>query len=448
VRTRTTVLAFLLVATTLAAGSVLLVITLGQSLSKSGDALAKSRVRDLASLAEAGALPKVLTNIDGEGIAQVVDDSGRVLAASPNIVDEQPISTFRPPRKEPSVVTLTNAPDDDEIEDYRVWAMSAPTKDGTISIYVGKSLESVEETTRTLRHSLTITVPVALLLLAAGTWMVIGRALRPVESIREELTAITDEDLGRRVPVPPSGDEVARLATTMNSMLDRLEIASRKQRDFVADASHELQSPLTAIRVQLEVAMAHPEDADWDAIATSLLGDSTQMESLVRDLLYLAREHDVRSLPSESVDLDDIVLQEVARIRATTDIAVDATGVSGAPVRGSRDDLRRLVRNLIENAVQHAEKRVRLTVSCDDVQSRLDVEDDGPGVPHEERDRVFDRFYRADAARARLGGGTGLGLAIARAIAERHGGSLDLIDSDVGAHFVIVLPVDGVKPPA
>ena len=446
VRTRTTVLAFLLVGTTLAAGAILLVVTLGQSLSKSGDDLAKSRARDLASLAAAGALPKVLSNIDGEGIAQVVDASGRVLAASPNIEDEKAISTLRPPGQKPVVVTLTNAPDDDEIEDYRVWALSAKTDDGLVSIYVGKSLESVDEATRTLRRSLTVAVPLTLVLLAMGTWLVIGKALRPVESIREKLTTITDEDLDRRVPVPRSDDEVARLAKTMNSMLDRLETASRKQREFVADASHELQSPLAAIRVQLEVALAHPEGADWDAIATNLLDDSGQMERLVRDLLYLAREHDRASPVSEAVDLDDIVLQEAARIRGTTSIALDATAVSGAPVRGGRDDLRRLVRNLMENAAQHASKTVRLTVSCDEQRARLDIEDDGSGVPQEIRDRVFDRFYRADASRSRHDGGTGLGLAIARAIAERHGGRLELVDSDEGAHFVVTLPVDKPRP--
>ncbi|MGZ5408606.1 MAG: HAMP domain-containing protein, partial [Aeromicrobium sp.] len=270
VRTRTTVLAILLVGATLAAGAILLVITLGQSLSKSGDGLAKSRARDLAGLAEAGALPKVLSKIDGEGIAQVVDASGRVLAATPSIKDEEAISTLRPPGEKPVVVTITNAPGDDAIEDYRVWALSANTDDGPVSIYVGKSLETVEEATRTLRNSFTVAVPSALALLALGTWLVIGRALRPVEQIREELTTITDEDLDRRVPVPPSDDEVARLAKTMNMVLDRLEIASRKQREFVGDASHELQSPLTAIRVQLEVAIAHPVEADWRTLATNV----------------------------------------------------------------------------------------------------------------------------------------------------------------------------------
>lgn len=441
VRARTTLFASLLVGTTLAVGALFLVVTLGQSLSRSGDDLAKSRVRDLASLAEVGGLPSVLTNIDGEGVAQVVDDSGRVLASSPNIEGEKAISTFRPSGEKPVVVTITNAPDDDEIEDYRVWALSVDTKDGPVSIYVGKSLESVEEATRTLRNSLMVAVPVTLVLLAAGTWLVIGKALRPVESIREQLTTITDEDLDRRVPVPPSDDEVARLAQTMNAMLDRLETASRKQREFVADASHELQSPLTAFRVQLEVARAHPDKADWDAVASNLLVDSGQMERLVRDLLYLAREHDQSGLPTEAVDLDDIVLQEVARIRTTTSIILDATTVSGAPVNGSRDDLRRLVRNLLENAVHHASEKVRVRVSSEDHEAHLEVEDDGSGVPREDRDQVFDRFYRADAARSRHDGGTGLGLAIARAIAERHGGRLELVDSDGGAHFIVTLPL-------
>ena len=446
VRARTTVLASVLVGVTLVVGAIALVVTLDQSLTRNADDLAKTRAIDLASLAVTGALAQLLSNINGEGVAQVVDRSGRVLAASPNIVGNGPISTFHPTGDSPVALTIKNAPDDNETENYRVWALSAKTRDGPVSVYVGGSMESFDEASRTLRRSLTVGVPVMLAMLAFGTWLVIGRALRPVEDIRAELTTITDQALDRRVPVPKSDDEVRRLATTMDKMLDRLEWASRRQHEFVADASHELQSPLAAFRVQLEVALAHPTDADWHAIATNLLSDSDQMERLVRDLLFLAREQDAPLPHDGPIDLDDIVLQEAARVRSTTAIAIDTSNVSGAPVRGSRDDLRRLVRNVIENAVKHAGASVRLTVRCDDQHSRLDVEDDGPGVPRTDRDLVFDRFYRADAARSRNSVGTGLGLAIARAITERHHGSLRLVDSDRGAHFVLLLPVDRASP--
>jgi len=226
-------------------------------------------------------------------------------------------------------------------------------------------------------------------------------------------------------------------------MLDRLELAQRRQREFVADASHELQSPLTAIRAQVEVALAHPDSARWEVLAADVLEDCDQTERLVRDLLFLARAEELGTSRSlEPLDLDDVVLEEAARARSTSGIDIDTSRVSAAPVRGNREELRRLVRNLVENGVRHATGSMRLDVSLVDGRARLDVVDDGPGVPTEERERIFDRFHRADGARARDSGGTGLGLAIARAIAERHGGQVRLDDSDRGAHFVVDLPAD------
>lgn len=443
VRTRTTVLATAVVGVTLALGAILLVVTLDHSLTIRGDRLAQARAHDLAALAANNALPRVLTNVDVDGVAQVVDSSGHVLAASRNIRGRGPISNFHPSGNAPVVRTIDNAPDDSDTENYRVWVLSAQTRSGSVTVYVGNSLEAIAEASRALRRSLLVGVPVMLALLAFFTWLVIGRALRPVEDIRAEVATISDKALHRRVPVPHVDDEIGRLATTMNQMLDRLESGSQRQREFVADASHELQSPLAAFRTQLEVARTYPTSADWAAIASDLLGDCEQMERLVRDLLFLAREQDNRSSRgNEPLDLDDIVLQEAARCRTTAGVSINTSNVSGAPVRGSRDELRRLVRNLVENAVKHAKASVRLTASSDSQHSRLDVEDDGPGVPPHDRDRVFDRFYRADASRSRASGGTGLGLAIARAIAERHHGCLELVDSETGAHFVLLLPVD------
>lgn len=446
-RARTTVLATAVVGVALALGGVLLVVTLDRSLTSRGDELAQARAVDLAALAADESLPSVLTNVDGDSVAQVVDSSGHVVAASPNIRGKGPISRFRPAGGVPVLRTLTDIPDGSETEDYRVWVLTAQTRSGPATVYVGTSLEAVGEASWALRRSLVVGLPAMLALLAFCTWLVIGRALRPVEDIRAGVATISGKALHRRVPVPRIDDEVGRLAATMNQMLDRLESASQRQREFVADASHELQSPLAAFRTELEVALTYPGSADWSAIASQLLSDSEQMERLVRDLLFLALERDNR--PSREIsplDLDDIVLQEAARSRSTAAVSLDTSNVSGAPVRGNRDELRRLVRNLLDNAVKHAKASVRLTASSDNLQSRLDVQDDGPGVPPEERDRAFDRFYRADASRSRASGGTGLGLAIARAIAERHHGSLELAESDGGAHFVLLLPVDG-RPP-
>jgi signal transduction histidine kinase len=241
--------------------------------------------------------------------------------------------------------------------------------------------------------------------------------------------------------VAPTADEIGRLARTMNEMLDRLEAASERQRHFVADASHELQSPLTSFRAQLEVALAHPAATDWAVLAADLLADSERMERLVRDLLFLARVDSTPAPPAaDPVDFDDIVLDEAARLRAGTRVRLDTSRVSAAPVRGSRDELTRLTRNLLENAARHAASTVCVGLTYSGETAQLVVEDDGPGVPPEQHERIFDRFVRIDDARSRHSGGTGLGLAIVKAIAERHGGTVAVQNGCGGARFVVRLP--------
>jgi signal transduction histidine kinase len=438
-RARTTLLATLVSGTALVLGAGLLLLTLDRSLHEAGDDLARGRVHDLAAEAAQGTLTSSLATIDGEGVGQVYDEHGTVLAASPNIAGKPPIFGGAAPTERPELRILRGAPDDNESEDYRVWVQSVDTTAGPVTVLAGASLESVSEASRTLRRDLAVGIPLLLGLVALGTWIVIGRTLRPVEDISTEVAAIGDDELNRRVPVPASDDEIGRLAVTMNQMLARLEDASRRQRTFVADASHELQSPITSLRTQLEVALAH-DDNDWPAVATRLLGDTDQMERLVRDLLFLARAASVgEARRLDLVDLDDVVMEEAARVRSLT-ATIDTGRVSAAPVAGNADELRRLVRNLVENAVRHAKSRVGLTLSSDDATVRLDVVDDGPGIAPEDRERVFDRFTTIDSARLRSDG-SGLGLAIARTIAERHGGTLEAVGSDGGAHFVLLLPV-------
>jgi signal transduction histidine kinase len=310
-----------------------------------------------------------------------------------------------------------------------------------VTVYVGTSLESVNETIATVRRVLLLILPPLLALLAVASWVLVGRALRPVEAIRAEVADISGRALDRRVPVPPRRDEIGRLASTMNEMLDRLQAASERQRKFVGDASHELQSPIAALRTQLEVAIAQPATTDWAATSSDLLAESRHMERLVRDLLFLARsdgEEGVRRI--EPVDLDDIVLEEATRLRSTAQVRVDASGVSAAPLTGNRDELTRLVRNLLENAEHHAESRVRIRLSAEGREIILMVEDDGPGVPPAERERIFQRFTRLDEARSRNNGGTGLGLAIVKEITERHGGTVCVENAAPGARFAVRLP--------
>lgn len=432
VRARTTAVAAVVTAVVLIGGSVALLATLHGSLVRGDDALARARLHDLVVLAQRGELPE---RVDaGDGLAQVVDAGGGVLVASANVAGRPPVSSYRP-TGEGAVVRTLVGPDDTEREQYRVWIQRAESPDGEVVAYVGTSTESVREATRTVRRTLLVGVPLVLLLLVGATWMLLGRALRPVEAIRAEVAEITDRRLDRRVPVPDVEDEIGRLARTMNAMLDRLEDGSLRQRAFVADVSHELQSPLAAMRALLEV------DGDRPAEETRrLLAEVGDMEALVQNLLFLAREDAGATGPHALLDLDDLVLEEAARLRPGATVAVDTAGVSGAPVLGDAADLRRLVRNLLENAVRHARSTVRvgLTAGTDGVV--LDVRDDGGGVAAEDRDRIFDRFHKADPARRRGGSGSGLGLPIARAVAEAHGGTVALVAEPGGAHFRVRLP--------
>jgi signal transduction histidine kinase len=439
VRARTTLLAALVVGVALAAGAVILLLSLQNSLVRSGDATAVAKARDLAAVAETGGLPSTVTAPGEDDVVQVVDSAGRVVAASDNARGWPPIATFRPDGSAPVVHTAYDVADGSELEDYRVWGVRAGTDEQALVVYVGTSLEAVSEATARLRLSLAVGLPVMVALLAFSTWLLLGRTLRPVEGIRSEVAEIEALALDRRVPVPPTDDEISRLAETMNAMLDRLEAASRRQREFVADASHELRSPLAAFRTQLEVALAHPGEADWEATAVELLADSDRMERIVGDLLYLARTDALPPEPSATlVDLDDIVLDEVNRLRSHARVQIDTSQVSAAPVRGSKDELRRLITNLLDNAVRHAQSSVRVELVTAGDHVVLAVEDDGPGVPPEERTRIFERFVRLDAARS-PDGGTGLGLAIVSAIAVRHSGDVSIEPSAVGARLVVRL---------
>ncbi|KAA2265692.1 HAMP domain-containing protein [Solihabitans fulvus] len=284
-------------------------------------------------------------------------------------------------------------------------------------------------------------VPLAVLVTALVAWFAAGRALRPVEAIRRELAEVSGSQLDRRVPVPDSRDEIARLARTTNTTLDRLQHAHDQQERFVADASHELRSPLANLRAGLEVALAHQDRADWPAVAHRSLLDVQRLQRITADLLQLAADPTEVPSASEVVDLADVVEEQVAeRSLAPSGPTVKSIVDGPAPVVGEAVQLERLLRNLVDNAVRHGHSvvTVRLTAAQDEVV--LEVLDDGPGIPAADRDRVFDRFARLDDARARDAGGSGLGLTLARDIATRHGGSLRVADSDSGARLVARLP--------
>ena len=310
---------------------------------------------------------------------------------------------------------------------------------GQITLTSQRSLAEVDNTINSITDALIIGFPALVLLVGLLTWYFAGRALRPVESIRAEAASITGSTIHRRVPVPESGDEVSRLAVTMNEMLDRLEDASTRQRRFVSDASHELRSPVASIRTQLEVALRRPNRDDWAVIAQRVLTEDERLEQAVADLVELARLDEGDTVTdSVEVDLDEIVFEECARERV---VPIDTTRVSGGRVLGRRDALARVVRNLIDNAARHAQSKVDVSLNEADGTVELVVADDGPGIAPDDRERVFERFTRLDEGRARDAGGMGLGLAVVKSTIERHRGTVQIEDNAPhGARFVLRLP--------
>jgi signal transduction histidine kinase len=436
-RSRATLVGTLLFSAVLVIGSVLLIATLEGRLTDSSDQLSRTRLADLLDQARAGDLPAVLRNVDDDGMAQVVGSTGDVLAATPNLEGRHAVADD-PVGRAPTVRTF-DAPDDQETETYRVWSARGPSPDGDVTVYVGSSLESVAEASATLRRELWLGVPLVVVALGILIWLLLGRALGRIDRMRAEVDRISAQHLDIRVAGDGVDDEVGRLAATMNAMLGRLDTAAQQQRDFVADVSHDLQSPLAAQRVALEVALARPGEIDASRLRADVLGPTSDMERLVRDLLVLASLDADTVVKPAPIDLDALVLEEATRARVGAEVRIRTAEVSAAPAQADPEDVRRIVRNLVENAAAHAASSVDLVVQVDGGRARLDVVDDGPGIPTEQRERVFDRFYRVESARPR-GSGSGLGLAVARGLADRNGGSLEVQPGPGGAHLRLLLP--------
>ncbi|MFF8608356.1 sensor histidine kinase [Streptomyces sp. NPDC015346] len=465
VRARATLGATLVVALALIAAGIAVLLSLRGNLAGRADAEADGVARQVASQVAAGTPYTALDLPDGEDHpVQVVDGEGRVLAVSEGLTA---ISGTGVPGVTPVASPGAGRDDADDDDDrgagdsgvvtwhgegratvdgksaaYRFAEVEVtnPQDDETVRVYAGTSLAAQQDAVRTASVSMLVGLPVLLAVVGGVTWLVTRRALRPVEAIRREMAAITaSEDLSRRVPEPPTGDEVARLARTTNETLSALEASVERQRRFVADASHELRSPIASLRTQLEVGAAHPELLD----VSGAVEDTVRLQQLAADLLLLARL-DAGERPGRArLDLGELVRAEVAG-RTGDRIGVRVEAEEGVEAPGSRGQLARVLANLLDNAQRHARSRITVTVRAEGAWAVLAVTDDGEGVPAAERERVFERFVRLDDARTRDEGGAGLGLAIARDVARRHGGDLTVTDAPSGgARFVLRLPLDG-----
>lgn len=364
-------------------------------------------------------------SFDDDDRLVVVVVAGEITAATPDLDDAEAAAMVRSGE---GATRLDGEP-------HRV----ARAEVDAIEVFVATSTEDVDESVAALTRTLAVVVPAAGALLAAVVWIMVGRTLRPVERIRTEVAAIGFDELGRRVPQPDGTDEVARLAETMNAMLERLDLANQRQQRFVGDASHELRTPLTRMRAVLELDQRAPDRSDPAATRRQVLDDVATLQRLIDDLLVLARSDATGTVASDPVDLDDLVLEEARAVGG-----IDVADVSAAQVRGDPAALRRVVRNLLVNARRHAADTVRVALAEVGGDARLVVDDDGPGIPPDRRAEVFERFSRLDDARTPGEGRSGLGLSIVDALVTRHGGTVEVGDSPSGgARLTVAIPLAG-----
>ena len=386
------------------------------------DAAADRRVRDVVAGLQFDPPAELDTGLlatDSQiAVVQVIDRSGAVVRAS--------VGAPHDPLADPVLFSgAGNTVSEDSVgTDLRVSGAPADRLGTRYMVLVGADGAGVESTVATVAVLLVIAMPVVVAGAAAATFVLVRRSLRSVEAIRLRVADISAHDLSERVPVPAHRDEVSALAVTMNDMLARVQSGHAAQRRFVGDASHELRSPLSTIISALEVGLTHPDLLKPELVSETVLPEAQRMQTLIDDLLLLARadEHGV-PLRTRDVDLDDLAAGEARRLERATAHTVQ---VDLAPARltGDPDALARVLRNLLENAVRHAHSRIEVAVGTDDGMVSLRVADDGPGIPADERERVFDRFVRLDSDRSRTGGGSGLGLAIVAEIVAAHGGSV------------------------
>ncbi|NQX35052.1 ATP-binding protein [Herbiconiux sp. VKM Ac-2851] len=437
VRARITVITTLVVAVSAGLGGAGFAFVLSQSLLDQATTAAELELDRFEAAVDAGG-PGALTEHDG--YAQVVRD-GVVLGASDQLEDAPPLVTAGGGDDDGDAGDLTGrvvtVPGDDD----RLVVAAKEVDDGLLVAGVddGPRAEAVGTTVVLLL----VAVPLLVAAMALVTWLAVGRALRPVERIRLDTEQVTAADLGRRIATPGSGDEIDRLAQTMNRMLERLDESQRRQRRFVSDASHELRSPISALRQNAEVALAYPDRLPVERLGRTVAEESARMAELVDGLLLLARADERGLVPdARDVDLDDLALAEARRLRTLAPhLTIDAAGVSATRVRGDTRMLERALRNLGDNAARHARGRIAISCTVLDGAALLTVDDDGPGIPPAERDRVFERFVRLDDSRARDSGGSGLGLPIVASIAAAHGGTATAAASPLGgARLELRLP--------
>ncbi|MGV9674012.1 ATP-binding protein [Nocardia sp. NPDC003482] len=422
-RVRSALIVAVVVATSLIVATVSLTLVLYRSLITTSDDAATTRIEQIGEQLNAqpvAALDPTVLATDARVAAVQILDAGGAVVRGPG----RPLTAARPPAG--SVAHDLPGVDDSET---RLSAATFVTAHGPYTVIVAMDDDEIEDTVELVAALVAIGGPLIVAVAAGTAYVMTGRSLRSVERIRARVATIGGSGLAERVPVPVPRDEIAALAHTMNDMLARLEAGRAAQRRFVADASHELRSPLTTITTGLELGVARPDMLDTALVRDTLLPEAARMQHLIDDLLLLAQA-DEHGLPVRrtDVDLDHLLTGEADRIRGDTGLRVTCTT---RPVRVTADprQISRAVRNILDNAARFAETGIDILLTADEHSAHLTITDDGPGIPTEARDRVFDRFYRVQTDRARDTGGFGLGLAIVAEILTAHDGRIRLGDA-------------------
>jgi signal transduction histidine kinase len=431
ITTRITAGAVAAVAFTLATVSVGVIITLDRMLAAGVSETLEQDLDGLAAQFEA-------TGLSTAAIEQIDDDERLVrFEADTSTVNDANAALLPIPREDETLRV--------EVDDEPYLVRSEQLADGSVLV-VARSFEEASEAVGATGLALSVGIPIALALIAVVIWSAARRAFAPVDRMRRQVDEIDESGLHRRVPDRGVGDELDRLAGTLNSMLDRLEQAQLTQRRFVSDASHELRSPIATLRQFADLAQSHPKATSPGELAEVVLEESERMQHLVEGLLLLARLDEHRGPGAILlVDVDDLALAEVRRLRGMGGAQVDATAIGPGRVHGNERLLARALRNLTENARRHARGHIAITVERVGGPVgglvRVHVDDDGDGIAEVDRVRIFERFARLDDGRAREEGGSGLGLAIVDEVARAHAGSITVTTSARGgARFSLTLP--------
>jgi heavy metal sensor kinase len=416
----------------------------------------RSRADDLASLVtSAGNRPPNLAEgrlVEGdEGFSQVLDTKGRVVASTLAPAAGSALDPDEVARAARGSVMVDEREVPGIESSAAILARPADSRDGEVIVVAGTSTEDRDEALAGLREAFLLGAPVALVLASGLGYLLASRSLTPVERMRRRAGEITLERSGERLPLPPADDEIRRLGGTLNTMLDRIEASLERERVFVADASHELRTPLAALRTELELANRpgrSPEEMREALHSASEEVD--RLSQLAEDLLVIARSDQGRlPIAPQQVELKNLlgrVGERFARRAREGGRAISVDAVPG--LHAKLDPLRteQALGNLVENALRHGTGDIRLSARRDDGRATLEVSDQGPGFPDGFEQQAFERFSRADQARA--GGGAGLGLAIARAIAVAHGGDVTIAASGEPATTLrITLPLGGAPEP-